>query len=1803
MCKGQMLIFDFLGQQNNDNNKGSKQPDIYDLVRLSNNKKVKDKEKLIRKSKKKEKDLKQPNLFDFMGIRNKNENEDSKPSPVIGISSTLEENESLKQVITITKTAKEEIAEVKDIESESIFSTIESLTKNASSKPKKKSKAKKPIRYSPSGEDYPSTPVERFNANIDAIKLLNSIEEKTSDNEKYLCTKAELSVLGKFSGWGGLEKFFDSDNKRNELLRDLLGDEYDSAAASVTTGYYTPPEAIKFKYELLKRFGFKKGRILDCSAGVGRYFSYMGKNMYNESRLYGVELDVISSKITALLHPEAEITNSAFERTSFEDEFFDLCISNIPFGDLKVHDNQDRDLNKLNLNIHDYFFMKALKKVRAGGLVAFITSVGFMDKECSKVRELVNEQAELIGVFRLPNNTFNGTNVVSDIVILKKTEKSKSNKHWLTTTPLKEFEDKYSINTYYTMYPQLIGGNLSVISSKFGPVLTVTGEDLTEEYFKAKLKLYPKDIYVPRDDEAYLYKEEDLINIDEISYEFCDKDYPSWIKDLRDDEYVVLDDELYKKENSHFIKQKSNITKYDMIKDYAVLKASLLDICTNNDIDDDTLVSLQKVLNDNYDNFIKKHGYINESKNVKELSKDIAGFPLISSLEDVSDVYDEKEKIIVKQYKKADIFTKRTVGRSAKVEKPKNLQEAISLSFFIEGRLNIALMAEKLEQPYDEVLNACIADNLIFYDFELGKYEHSNDFLSGYVKDKLKYYQELIVKIEKGQEIITVPTRGEYFLSNMDEALKYVSEIKRNIKALEENQPEFEANVEFGISSPWIPLEIKRKFILDMFELKDRAKYLTLDYDPRTGYSIRGCMINSTLRTVEWGTSRVDAERALIHALNDTAPVVKDKIGDKDVVNVEQTQLAVAKVNKWTSEFRNYIFNNPNLHLEIVQVYNDKFVRTKEKEQFNFIQDPEINPEVKLRECQLKGVCRCLTAKTSQLLYYETGVGKTYTMQVLAYMKYKLRMQTEGRPNKTAIIVPNSLALSGQFVREFLTIYPNAKVLALTPNDLEKKNRRKILSKIATNNWHAVILPHSVLGLIPMKKETLEKFYQRDIEEMKTSIRNLRRKGNGRGVYQTEKMIANRKAWMDRLLDMHKDENSIYWEDLGIDDVMVDEAHTFKSLFFVTNKNRVAGISSNFSQRASNLYNIVRYQQEKDPASVTFATATPITNTLGELYNFTRYLNPEALIKRDIYEFDAWAATFGSVVNEVETDVTGRSFKMKPRFAKFHNIPELMNTVTEFADIVFTENVAEIKVPKLVTGKPINIEVEPNESTEEAIQTLVDIVGLYENGDQEIRKNYNMLKICGEGRKIAVSQRLIATDEKYEPLNNISKIIHSAKEPSPKLNAVIDKVYEIYEKHPEMSQAVFCDVGVPKKDSYSAYQEIKDGLVKMGLLPEQIAFIHDCGSDPIKRKEVIKKVNDGLIKVLIGSTQKMGEGVNMQKRLVALHHVDSCWLPSQIKQREGRILRSGNMNKEVYIFRYLVKNSFDVFSWQTLERKAKFINQITSGAKDIRSVSDLGDESISYAEAKAAASGNPLLLEHCKLVSRYNTLKVQEKNYAITQINNKNKMDYLESSIESKSKQLKILGIELSNLKNTDTSSIVFTKDGREYRDKDTILEVLKNSPKYGIIGEVYGLPVNFDAYFDKMKIGESNLVSFSMANHQAAIYRRFQCILSTMETAFEKTTRLIEAYKGELEYLQEYIKKPFDHRDELLEVERRKTDIETELYGSKNNTSEGNSETNSSDIIEGNCKVVDDNDDKNTNTNDITTVSNEESATYLDVV
>lgn len=1576
-----------------------------------------------------------------------------------------------------------------------------------------------------SEENLPMKKSDRFNCNIEALELLTSIAP--GDN----ISRKQAIILSKFSGWGGLGDYFKESHPRNQELQKLLGENYDKARTSVLTSYYTPSNVIKICYEVLKRIGFKKGKILECSAGTGRFLTYMSRNMYTTSKIHCVEIDPTSSKILSLLHPKSKVHSCGFEETEFEDDDFDLVISNIPFGDIPVYDKKQKDLNKHNFRIHDYFFAKALKKVRVGGIIAFITSSGFLDKENTNVRKYISKEAELLGVVRLPNDTFAGTNVVSDIVFLKKTETSTSECDWLEIKPLSRFEDKFSLNECFFHGMSRLGyilGDLDVISSPFGDKLTVYRTSDYESTLKNFIKSFKKESYHPRVDESYLYEEDEVI--DDLE-ELLSNAKP-WMKDIRLTEYVILNGELYQKQLNSFAKPILSESVYPIVYQYAVIKEIVYDIRTNPDISDNDLSILQKRLNEEFDYFVSKFGHANTPKIKKALSEDKVGYNLFSTLEKVNQVFDEDKNELVTVYIKSDIFSKRIVGKSHKQRKPETLEEAIVLSFWNKKELDLEFISDVMEMNYKDVVMQCLEKKIVYYNFMDGRFEDDSEYLSGYTVDKLKHCEMLLDKISCRSSVVTVVKEDEIFLLDdlKSEYVKKMLEIA--IEGLRENQPDFVTNIDFTFSSTWIPEDVKLNFIIKTLGIEEN-KYNKLAYIPNYGYEIDICSyIDRSVNYTEWGTEKVPAERIIKYALNDATPKVTYVCDDKTYVDTEATQMAISMVKKWNDAFKSYVAESEDLYAELVDLYNKKFVRIKEKQQRNFILNPETNPEIQLRPHQLKGVSRILSSRHSILLNHEVGTGKTYTMDCASHQLHKISILKGDKPHKTLHIVPNHLIMSGQSAREYLNLYPNANILALTPDDLKMENRRRTLNLIAYNNFEAVFIPYSVLELIPLKRETLERLYDEDMSELNEAIAKANEADVS--IYKIEKQIESQKRVLDKLLDCHKDDLGVYFEDLGFDTIMVDEAHNFKSLYFYTSKSRVAGVSTSQSMRATNLYNIVRYMREtKGPSSIVFSTATPITNSLSEMYNFTRYLAPELLQEHGVSTFDEWSSVFGQIVTDVESDVTGRNFKLKPRFAKFFNTPELITMFKQFADVVFTEDIQDIVVPKIAGGKPTIVEVEPTEDMIEYIDDLVDRVKAFESKNN---KEDNMLKICGDGRNLSVSPQLVGIDQD-----------------SPKAVSSAEKIFEIYEKYPDGTQVVFCDLGVPGKE-YSIYTEIKDLLIDKGVPENEIAFIHDCGSSPQERNLMINKFNDGVIKILFGSTPLLGEGANIQCRLKALHHLDCPWVPSSLRQREGRIIRFGNKNKEVYIFRYVLKNSFDVFSWQTVERKAKFISQISTGSKDIREIADFSDDSIDYATAKAAASGNPLIIEQATLNNRVAELKLLEKNFMASKYRNKKQVDDLKIKVEKLEYSLTILEKEVQIVNENKSYLVELETPNMKYSGIDQVCEYLKETKYYNDDYSCFGVSVKFDYNNDRISIGKSGRVNSHRYIAPGRIYQLLLSIPDMVNEAFDKSSKLINRYTKDIESMEAFLKKDFEYKEELRNATNRLAEIELLMSKKPNN-------------------------------------------------
>lgn len=1571
-------------------------------------------------------------------------------------------------------------------------------------------------------EVLPSSLSDRYKSNVEALNVLRDIEA----SGRTYATVNEKKKLAKYSGWGSLASKFEPGTDSEKLLISLLGDNFKECRSSVTTGYYTPSSVIKFMYSALERFGFEKGKVLECSCGTGRMFTYMKEDMYNNSSLYGVDIDPISYKIATLLHPQVEITNSGFEKTDFNDNSFDLCISNVPFSSYTVFDDQDKDLNKYNFKIHDYFFAKALKKVRVGGLIAFITHSGTLDKDSAELREYLSPLAEFIGAVRLPREAFEGVSIDTDIIFLKKLPEAVNPKvSWCKTVELVDGDDTFTINEYYKRNQKNILGKLKYVSSRYGKSQVVTSsEKLNSKSFAKVLTNLPSNVYHASLDDSYMFDEAELLSVPKKN----DKDnvllklYPE-LPYLKEDEFVVINECVYRRQRTSLLPVKCFGKKREIVNDFVSLKGALKAILFNRMLSDDELSQLQQNLNTEYDNFVSKYGYINDKKASRELKKflksDQYGYCLILGIEE----YDKAKNI----YTKADVFTKRVVGPPQVAKKPTTVEEAVMCSYLEFADINIEYICNSLGIDEDIVVSELKKTGSIFYNYELQKYESKMFYLSGFVKDKLKYctdlHQDKITQLES----LSVGT-DEY-----NELEKVIDDIKYNIDALKEVQPdEVTEDIKFSLASSWIPVDIKARFIAKTLRRTEwlesdesLKKNVMLTYTVVNGYSleIKG-HVPMTLQTTEWGTYDKGPESILNCILNNKMIEVKTTeycpIRQKDVTrrHSEKTQLAISMGEKWEEAFEDYIMSDALLYAEIVKIYNETLVRYVEPKYINILGSPSINPEITLREHQLLASSRIMLSN-STLLHHSVGSGKTYTMITAAQELKRINTTLGNHTYKSLFAVPNSLVESGQFAKEYLKLYPDANILAVTKDDFTPSNRRKVLNKIITNNWDSVIISHSILGMIPLKPETMKVIIDKDKRDMAEILAYYQSEGDNSSVRDVEKAFQARISKLERLYDMHKDEYAIYWEDLEVGAFFVDEAHNFKSLPSYT-KMRVAGAGGSDSKRAHDMYNKIRYHRTVKDSKLIFATATPIANSMGEMHVFLKYLAESLLEEHNLQFFDAWASVFGEVVSNVEIDATGQNFQVKQSFSKFSNLPELMGLYRAVADIVDVRDLKDVKLPKLITGAPIVESVSPSTEMLSYVDNLVERVDAIQSRSVRPEED-NMLNVVNDGRLLAVAPRCVGIDED-----------------SPKLMKVADNVANLYSKSDWTTHLVFCDLGTPSGAVYNVYDELKRHLLDRGVLEKDIAYIHDAKNSE-QRKALINAFKNGDIRVLLASRRLAGEGTNFQDRIESLHHVCCPWRPCDLDQSEGRIIRQGNMNKEVYIFRYVVENSFDSYSWQTIQRKAEFIGQVLKASSDVRSIDDIDSQVMNYSQAKAAACGNKLVMEHCLVSYDLGKLNNMYKAHKRQISNSMNSIATLKKNIARLEEILPILEKEVSSIKDADLSVLNYTYNGVEYRDKELIKEMLA-SVSNGYAGEVHGLPITIDRTFDRIYLGTSKAVFDMFYSRGEYRHRTVSYLLQSFTDKFKSYSRRINVYIEEVGMLEEFVKKPFAKEDELRKLRSR---------------------------------------------------------------
>ena len=1406
----------------------------------------------------------------------------------------------------------------------------------------------------------------KFRMNMDAINLLKELE---FDGRQ--ATPEEQVILSKYVGWGGLADAFDEtkDNWKNEfaeLYAALSPEEYAAARSSTLNAHYTSPTVIKAIYEAVGNMGFETGNILEPAMGVGNFFGLLPDAMQN-SKLYGVELDSITGRIAKQLYPKADITVAGFETTDRRD-FYDLAIGNVPFGQYQVN---DRAYNRLGFSIHDYFFAKALDQVRPGGVVAFVTSRYTMDKQSPEVRKYISQRAELLGAIRLPNNAFKanaGTEVVSDIIFLQKRDRPiEIEPDWVH---LGMNDDGFAINRYFIDHPEMILGRQTSESTQYGrqdfTVAPIEGLELVDQ-------LHDAVKYI-----RGTYTKAELPELGDG--EAIDASLPA-DPNVKNYSYTVVDGDVYYRENSCMVKPDLNATAIERVKGMVELRdcvQKLIGQQMDGYISDETIRKTQRELNQLYDNFTAKHGLINSRGNALAFADD-SSYYLLCSLE----VLDEDNNL----KRKADMFTKRTIKPSEVVTSVDTASEALAVSIAEKAKVDMAYMSQLTGKSEEEL--ASELRGVIYMDFNRkpdGSYtwRTADDFLSGNVREKLAYYQRA--------------------LEMLPEDANHRNEIADNVAALKTAQPkDLDASeIEVRLGATWIDKAYIQQFMVETFEPPYYLRRsIEVNYSPFSAeWNITGKSqpsYSDVNAYMTYGTDRANAYKILEDTLNLRDVRIYDTVTDPDgkerrVLNSKETTLAQQKQQAIKDAFQDWIWKDPDRRQELVTRYNELFNSNRPREyDGSHIVFSGMNPEIKLREHQLNAVAHILYGGNT-LLAHEVGAGKTFEMVAAAMESKRL-----GLCQKPLFVVPNHL--TEQWASEFLRLYPSANILAATKKDFEPRNRKKFCGRIATGDYDAIIIGHSQFERIPVSQERQERLLQEQIMEIEEGLEELKASRAERftikSLERTKKGLETR---LKKLQDSTRKDDVITFEQLGVDRLYVDEAHSFKNLFLYTKMRNVAGLSTSDAQKSSDMLLKCRYIDElTDSRGVVFATGTPVSNSMTELYTMMRYLQHDTIRDKGLAHFDCWASTFGETTTAIELAPEGTGYRARTRFAKFFNLPELMNLFKEAADIK-TADQLNLPTPKAIYHNEV---AQPTEIQQAMVQELSERAAAVHAGTVDPSVD-NMLRITSDGRKLGLDQRIINPNLPDEPTS--------------KVNMCVDNIHRIWEEGHDnkLTQLVFCDLSTPKssatkraakapagnldspelralehlaqKDgideepSFTVYDDIREKLVARGIPREQIAFIHEANTEA-RKKELFGKVRSGQVRVLMGSTFKMGAGMNVQDRLIALHDLDAPWRPGDLEQRSGRIIRQGNMNPEVHIYRYVTEATFDAYLWQTLENKQKFISQIMTSKSPVRACDDIDETALSYAEIKALCAGDERIKEKMDLDVDVARLKLMKANH------------------------------------------------------------------------------------------------------------------------------------------------------------------------------------------------------------------------------
>ena len=1595
----------------------------------------------------------------------------------------------------------------------------------------------------------------RYQWNMDAIRTLKQIE-----SENRLATPEEQKVLSKFVGWGGLSQAFDEENagwnKQYAELKELLSDEeYSAARATVNNAFYTSPEIAMCINSALVQFGFRGGNVLEPSMGIGNFFGSMPAPM-QRSKLYGVELDSISGRIAKQLYQNANISITGFENTTYPDNFFDVVVGNVPFGDYKVFDPK---YNKYNFRIHDYFLAKALDQVRPGGMVAVITTKGTLDKANPTIRKYLAERAELVGAVRLPNTAFKdnaGTEVTADILFLQKRErKIDIEPDWVH---LGVTENGIAVNSYFAEHPEMMLGSMEYDTRIYGQDSRYTVCVNNDENFN----MYEALNKAIGNIKAQMTDFERVADEAEQTEEVIPAD-----PDVRNYTYTFFEGKLYYRENSEMVRKEVSQTAEERIRSLDEIRQitrELIDIqmdgCSEEELSDK-----QRLLNVKYDVFVKQYGAITSKAN-RIAFRDDSDYPLLCSLEEVNEDG---------EVKKADMFYKQTIKAKTVIDRVETAVEALNVSVNEFGYVNLAYMlsiyepditnakeelAEKSGQTVDEITLSDDAlaelrravlveelDGLVFLNPDrynennpdIG-WETADEYLSGNVRDKLR--------VAKAMAADTDNPQAERFAGN--------------VAALEKVQPEWieASDIDVKIGTTWIePLDYEQ-FIYELLNTPRRARAV------RSQFYNTGIQVHLNKMSMEWfienksmdkhsvaatktyGTSRMDAYSIFEDTLNLKTVTVRDRIDDGDgkyhyEVNKNETMLAREKQNMIKEKFKEWLFSEPERRQKYVEYYNETFnnIRLREYDG-SHLQFPGMNPAIELKPHQKNAVARILLGGNT-LLAHCVGAGKSFEMMAACMEQKRL-----GLANKTIMVVPKPLI--GQTASEFLRLYPSANILVATERDFEKSRRKQFVSRIATGDYDCIIMSHSQFEKIPISAERKERMLNEQIEEISYAIDEMKeRNGERWTVKQMESQKKKLEEQLKSLTDESRKDDLITFEELGVDSIMVDEAHNFKNLAIFSKMNNVSGISSSGAKKSTDMQLKCQYLSEiNDGRGIVFATGTPISNTMCEMYVMQLYLQKAALEEMGIYHFDSWAANFGEVTTALELTVEGSGFRIKSRFNKFTNLPELMNIFREVADVQ-TADMLALDVPALRGGKPIIVESEPDWYVKQVMENFVARAERIRGGGVDPSED-NFLKITHEARLLGTDARLI---DKDAPNN-----------PDGKLNKVAENVWKEYEKGNANGhigcQLIFSDIGTPGPDKdFTIYDYLKETLIQYGIPADEIAFIHDAKTDA-QRDALFKEMRTGKKKVLIGSTDKCGTGVNVQTHLVAMHHVDCPWKPSSIEQREGRGIRQGNENEEVAIYRYVTKGTFDAYNWSLVENKQRFISQVMTSKAVSRSCEDIDEATLSYAEIKAVATGNPLIREKMEIDNDVQRLKLLKASYD-------NQRYGLQDNFMIKyPKLIKTATEKLANVREDvkardkeliDNPEFAITIGRATYTERvdggTMMLEAISKckTGETTAIGKFHG----FELLVEKNFLGINYMVLRGKTEYKAELSTspvgsmvKLENLFNGLHENIDFLEKKIEQYQNDLEASKAEYDKPFAYSEELNEKLARQCELNAQL-------------------------------------------------------